>query len=174
MDEVETAGRMRERILRSTFKVLYRHGYGKLNLSDVAAQAGISRPTFYKFFSSKDELLSAFSLFELQLLREDLDRAIAGRTGRKRVDALLRFLVDFYGSYQMRGLIEIEPGLVLGQMARAMPALVELVAPALAGQVADPEVVAMALVRLSVCHYLVPGYDDDRLLDQLRAAAGLR
>jgi TetR/AcrR family transcriptional regulator, repressor for uid operon len=174
MDEVEAAGRMRERILRSTFKVLYRHGYGKLNLSDVAAQAGISRPTFYKFFSSKDELLSAFSLFELQLLREDLDRAIAGRTGRKRVDALLRFLVDFYGSYQMRGLIEIEPGLVLGQMARAMPALVELVAPALAGQVADPEVVAMALVRLSVCHYLVPGYDDDRLLDQLRAAAGLR
>ena len=165
---------MRERILRATFKVLCRHGYGKLNLSDVAVQAGISRPTFYKFFSSKDDLLSAFSLFELQLLREDLDRAIAGRTGRKRVDALLRFLVDFYGSYQMRGLVEIEPGLVLGQMARAMPALVELVAPALAGQVADPEVVAMALVRLSVCHYLVPGYDDDQLLDQLRAAAGVR
>ena len=174
MDEVEAADRMRERILRSTFKVLCRHGYGKLNLSDVAAQAGISRPTFYKFFSSKDELLSAFSLFELQLLREDLDRAISGRTGRKRVDALLRFLVDFYGSYQMRGLIEIEPGLVLGQMARAMPALVELVAPALAGQVAEPEVVAMALVRLAVCHYLVPGYDDDRFLDQLRAAAGVR
>ncbi len=165
---------MRERILRATFKVLCRHGYGKLNLSDVAAQAGISRPTFYKFFSSKDDLLSAFSLFELQLLREDLDRTIAGRTGRKRVDALLQFLVDFYGSYQMRGLIEIEPGLVLGQMARAMPALVESVAPALAGHVADPEVVAMALVRLSVCHYLVPGYDDDRLLDQLRAAAGVR
>jgi TetR/AcrR family transcriptional regulator, repressor for uid operon len=174
MDEVEAADPMRERILRATFKVLRRHGYGKLNLSDVAAQAGISRPTFYKFFSSKDDLLSAFSLFELQLLREDLDHAIAGRTGRKRVDALLQFLVDFYGSYQMRGLIEIEPGLVLGQMARAMPALAELVAPALGGQVADPEVVAMALVRLSVCHYLVPGYDDDRLLDQLRAAAGVR
>lgn len=174
MDEVEAAGPMRERILRATFKVLCRHGYGKLNLSDVAAQAGISRPTFYKFFSSKDDLLSAFSLFELQLLREDLDRAIAGRTGRKQVDALLQFLVGFYGSYQMRGIIEIEPGLVLGQMARAMPALVELVAPALAGQVSDPEVVAMALVRLSVCHYLVPGYDDDRLLDQLRAAAGVR
>src|ERR1700739_587773 len=45
---------------------LCRHGYGKLNLSDVATQAGISRPTFYKFFSSKDELLSAFSQVELQ------------------------------------------------------------------------------------------------------------
>ena len=50
---------MRERILRATFKVLCRHGYGKLNLSDVAAQTGISRPTLYKFFSSKDDLLSA-------------------------------------------------------------------------------------------------------------------
>ncbi|MGO9927533.1 MAG: TetR/AcrR family transcriptional regulator [Mycobacterium sp.] len=165
---------MRERILRATFKVLCRQGYGKLNLSDVATQAGISRPTFYKFFSSKDELMSAFSQFELQLLREDLDRAIGGRVGHERVAALLQFLIDFYGSYQMRGLIEIEPGLVLGQMARALPALVELIAPALAGQVSDPDVVAMALVRLAVCHYLVPGYDDDRLLDQLRIAAGVR
>ena len=173
-DQADPADPMRERILRATFKVLSRHGYGKLNLSDVAAQAAISRPTLYKFFSSKDELLSAFSQFELQLLQEDLGRAIEGRAGRKRVDALLQFLVDFYGSYQMRGLIEIEPGLVLGQMARALPALVELVASALAGQVSDPEVVAMALVRLAVCHYLVPGYDDDRLLDQLRAATGVR
>jgi TetR/AcrR family transcriptional regulator, repressor for uid operon len=164
----------RERILRATFKVLCRHGYGKLNLSDVASQAGISRPTLYKFFSSKDELLAAFSVFELQLLREDLDRAIAGHTGRKRVDALLRFLADFYGSYQMRGLIEIEPALVLDQMGRALPELVQLIAPLLAGHTAGPEAMATALVRLSVCHYLVPGYDDDRLLDQLRLAAGIR
>ena len=173
-DQAVSDDPMRERILRATFKVLCRHGYGKLNLSDVATQAGISRPTFYKFFSSKDELMSAFSQFELQLLREDLDRAIGGRVGHERVAALLQFLVDFYGSYQMRGLIEIEPGLVLRQMARALPALVELIAPALAGQVSDPDVVAMALVRLAVCHYLVPGYDNKLLLDQLRIVAGVR
>jgi TetR/AcrR family transcriptional repressor of uid operon len=165
---------MRDRILRATFKVLCRHGYGKLNLSDVAAQAGISRPTLYKFFKSKDDLLSAFSQFEVQLLRQDLDRAIGGRKGRDRVDALLQFLVDFYSSYQMRGLIEIEPSLVLDQMATSLPILVDLVAPVLAGQVADAQVVAQTLVRLSVCHYLIPGYDDDRMLDQLRAAAGVR
>jgi AcrR family transcriptional regulator len=164
---------MRERILRATFKVLSRHGYGKFNLSDVAAQAGISRPTLYKCFSSKDELLSAFGEFEMLLLGQDLARAVDGRQERKRLDAVLQFLVDFYGSYQMRGLIEIEPGMVLAQMSRALPVLTELVAAELAGQVGDPEAVAMALVRISVCHYLVPGYDDDRLLDQLRAAAGV-
>lgn len=162
----------RDRILRATFKVLCRHGYGKLNLSDVASHAGISRPTLYKYFSSKTDLLAAFSAFELQLLRQDLDRAIQGHTGRNRVEALLQFLVDFYGSYQMRGLIEIEPSLVLEQMATSLPALVDLVTPVLAGQVAEPEVVAMALVRLSICHYLVPGFDDDALLGQLRVAAG--
>jgi TetR/AcrR family transcriptional regulator, repressor for uid operon len=171
-DEIDDP--MRDRILRAAFKVLSRHGYGKLNLSDVAAQAGISRPTLYKFFKSKDDLLSAFSQFELKLLRQDLDRAISGRAGRNRVNALLQFLVDFYSSYQMRGLIEIEPGLVLDQMATSLPILVDLVAPVLAGQVADPQAVAQALVRLSLCHYLIPGYDDNRMLDQLRAAAGVR
>ena len=164
---------MRARILSATFKVLCRHGYGKFNLSDVAAQAGISRPTLYKSFSSKDELLAAFSQFELQLLRDDLARAVQGHRGRPRLDAVLQFLADFYRSYQMRGLVEIEPGLVLAQMGAALPTLSELIADELAGEVSDPEVVAMTLVRIAVCHYLVPGYDDDRLIDQLRTAAGV-
>ena len=106
-------------------------------------------------------------------MREDLALAVDGHKGRERLEAVLQFLADFYGSYQMRGLIEIEPGLVLAQMSTALPVLGELIAHELAGQVRDPEVVAMSLVRIAVCHYLVPGYDETRLLDQLRAAAGL-
>ena len=140
-DQTDVADPMRERILRATFKVLCRHGYGKFNLSDVAAQAGISRPTLYKSFSSKDELLAAFSEFELQLVRDDLARAVDGRKGRERLDAVLRFLADFYGSYQMRGLIEIEPGLVLSQMGDALPALGQLIESELSVQVSNPEVV---------------------------------
>ena len=165
---------MRERILRATFKVLCRSGYGKFSLSDVAAQAGISRPTLYKSFSSKDELLAAFSQFEVELLRADLHHAVDGHTGRRQVDALLEFLAAFYRSYAMRGLVEIEPGLVLAQLAKALPVLVDSIAPLLVGQVPEPETVAMALVRVSLCHYLVPGYDEDQLLDQLRTAAGVR
>ena len=172
-DETDADDPMRDRILRATFKVLSRHGYAKFSLSDVAAQAGISRPTLYKSFSSKDDLLAAFSEFEMALVREDLARAVHGHKGRRRREAVLQFLADFYDSYQMRGLIEIEPGLVLAQMRTALAALGELIAHELAGQVRDPEIVAMSLVRIAVCHYLVPGYDETRLLDQLRAAAGL-
>ena len=95
-DQSDVQDPMRARILSATFKVLCRHGYGKFNLSDVAAQAGISRPTLYKSFSSKDELLAAFSQFELQLLRDDLARAVQGHQGRPRLDAVLQFLADFY------------------------------------------------------------------------------
>ena len=172
-DETDADDPMRDRILRATFKVLSRHGYAKFNLTDVAAQAGISRPTLYKSFSSKDDLLAAFSEFEMELVREDLALAVHGHKGRRRREAVLQFLADFYGSYQMRGLIEIEPGLVLAQMSTALPVLGELIAHELAGQVRDPEIVAMSLARIAVCHYLVPGYDETRLLDQLRAAAGL-
>ena len=173
-EETDAVNPMRDRILRATFKVLCRNGYGKFNLSDVAAQAGISRPTLYKSFPSKHELLSAFSEFEVQLLSVELHRAVDGHTGRRRLHQLLEFLAEFYRSYPMRGLVEIEPGLVLAQLSQALPVLVDLISPVLAGEVSEPETVAMALARLSLCHYLVPGYDENRLLDQLRAAAGVR
>jgi TetR/AcrR family transcriptional regulator, repressor for uid operon len=107
------------------------------------------------------------------LFEQDLAHALRGRKGRRRLEAVLVFLTDFYGSYQMRGLIEIEPGLVLGQMSRALPVLSEIIARELAGRVADPLRLATTLVRIGVCHYLVPSSDDDLLLEQLRAAAGL-
>ena len=44
----------RTRIMAAAVEVLSRSGQTKLSLSDVAAQAGISRPTLYRWFASKD------------------------------------------------------------------------------------------------------------------------
>ena len=57
----------------------------------------------------------------------------------------------------MRGLVEIEPGLVLAQMGAALPTLSALIADELAGEVSDPEVVAMTLVRIAVATTWSPG-----------------
>ena len=50
-DDVST----RQRILAATAEVLGRSGQTKLSLSEVALQAGVSRPTFYKYFASLEE-----------------------------------------------------------------------------------------------------------------------
>jgi TetR/AcrR family transcriptional regulator, repressor for uid operon len=56
----------RERILAATAEVLGRNGMTKLSLSEVALQAGVSRPTLYRWFASKRELLDAFVVWERQ------------------------------------------------------------------------------------------------------------
>ena len=43
--------------MRATSEVLGRSGQAKLSLSEVALQAGVSRPTLYRWFASKDDLL---------------------------------------------------------------------------------------------------------------------
>ena len=59
----------RRRILAATFVVLARDGRRKLQLSDVAAEAKVSRPTLYRYFGSKEGLLEAFGLIRAGQLR---------------------------------------------------------------------------------------------------------
>ncbi|HTY28013.1 MAG TPA: helix-turn-helix domain-containing protein, partial [Mycobacterium sp.] len=75
-DEDETSSR--NRILKATAEVLARNGQTKLSLSEVAAQAGVSRPTLYRWFASKEELLRAFSVYERHMFDNGISRATAG------------------------------------------------------------------------------------------------
>lgn len=49
----------RDSILDATIEAVTLYGLAKLSMSDVATRAGISRPTLYKYFGSKDELIEA-------------------------------------------------------------------------------------------------------------------
>ena len=53
----------RHRILVATAEVLGRSGQTKLSLSEVALQAGVSRPTLYRWFADKQDLLTAFGIY---------------------------------------------------------------------------------------------------------------
>ena len=54
----------RRRILDATHVVFARSGHRNLQLSDVAAEAKVSRPTLYRYFGSRKGLLDAFALYE--------------------------------------------------------------------------------------------------------------
>ena len=161
----------RRRILAATFIVLARDGRRKLQLSDVAAEANVSRPTLYRYFGSKDGLLDAFGLYEQDNFDAGITSAMAGLSGPDRLDAALRFVVDFQSSYSLGSLADIEPEHVIHQMKRALPIMHERIARIIPGENSD--IGAAAVVRIAVCHYMIGGGNPEEFLAELRHAAGL-
>ena len=54
----------REAILAATRRAIVERGPDKLTLSAIAAAAGVSRPTLYRWFPTKNDLLAAISGYE--------------------------------------------------------------------------------------------------------------
>jgi AcrR family transcriptional regulator len=161
----------RRRILAATFVVLARSGRKKLMLSEVAAEAKVSRQTLYRYFPSKEALLDAFGLYEHDNFDAGISSAMAGLRGHERLDAALQFVVDFQRTYSLGFLADTEPEHVLTQLARVIPILQGRIARLIQGEHA--ELAAATVVRVAVSHYLVGGEDRDQFLAELRYAAGI-
>jgi AcrR family transcriptional regulator len=167
----EAESSTRRRILAATFVVLARHGRRRLQLSDVAAEAKVSRPTLYRYFGSKEGLLEAFGRYEQDNFDAGIATAMAGLSGAARLDAALQFIVDFQSTYSLGSLADTEPDHVLYQMKRVLPIMQERIARIIGTDVGD--VAAGAVVRIAVCHYMIGGGSPDRFLAELRHAASL-
>ncbi|WP_083211943.1 TetR/AcrR family transcriptional regulator [Mycobacterium intracellulare] len=161
-----------ERILVATAEVLARRGTTKLSVSEVAAQAALSRMTVYRFFPSKEELIAAFTAYETEQLEAALGAVTKGLDGVDRLDATLRFLVDYQLSYSGARMLDVEPGAVLEQMNEIMPTIRRRLAKVIPGP--DAELTAASLIRIVISHYAVNGDDADQFLAQLRHVAGIR
>ena len=168
----ETDTSTRQRILAATAEVLGRSGTTKLSLSEVAAQAGVSRPTLYRWFASKQELLSAFSRYERQSFESGLAKATAGLKGVERLDAALRFIVEWQYSYSGVRMVDVEPEHVIGQVSRVIPEMREGLQRLLPGP--NAAVKAATVIRIAISHYIVRSDDADQFLAQLRHAVGIK
>lgn len=162
----------RDRILMATTEVLSRNGRTKLNLSNVALQAGVSRPTLYRWFASKEELLDAFGDHERQMFDTGISRATAGLHGTDKLDAALRFIVEYQQSYSGVRLVDVEPEVTIGQLSEVIPVMRARLQRLLPGP--NGAVKAATAIRVAVSHYLVRSDDGDQFLAQLRHAVGLK
>src|SRR6202051_2115502 len=52
-----SAGEARERILAAAERCIDRHGIRKTTMDDVACEVGLSRPSVYRYFADRDDLL---------------------------------------------------------------------------------------------------------------------
>jgi len=173
-----------EVILVAARRCISERGPGKLTLSAVAAEAGVSRPTLYHWFPNKALLLGALSAYEVEQFDLGLQAvAEAHRSPSRRLDATLRYLVTYLDDSMGPDPIAADPDFALQSLADSLGPHVESLARVL-GDALDqlPTVRSGALsrqqaaemfLRVAYSHYLVPHRDPEALLITLRGFAGL-
>jgi AcrR family transcriptional regulator len=162
----------RRRILVATAEVLGRSGQTKLSLSEVALQAGVSRPTLYRWFASKEELLGAFGQYEREMFDTGMSRVTSGLRGNEKLDAALRFIVEYQQSYSGVRVVDIEPEVVIGQLAHIIPLMRARLLKLMPGP--NGPVRSATAIRVAISHYIVRSDDEGQFLAQLRHAVGIR
>ncbi|WP_159228923.1 TetR/AcrR family transcriptional regulator [Mycolicibacterium vanbaalenii] len=162
----------RQRILAATAEVLGRNGMSKLSLSEVATQAGVSRPTLYRYFACKRELLDVFVVWERRYYEHAIAAATAGLPAHERLDAALRVIVEYQLSYPGLRMVDIEPDQVIKRMAQVLPLMRERLERLCTGP--DAALSAATAVRVAISQYLVRSDDSPDFLAQLRHAARVK
>jgi AcrR family transcriptional regulator len=78
-------GDLADRILDAAQRLVLRTGARKLSLSDVATLARVSRPTIYRYFVSKEDLIDAMGKRERRRFTIAMDNAMSGVVGVARL-----------------------------------------------------------------------------------------
>lgn len=93
--QTERKRTQRERLLRGAITVANRDGYARLTVAAVIGEAGVSRPTFYDYFSDKDDcFLAALAHVHEQLLAT-IRQAVESASPEHAIQATIGALVAF-------------------------------------------------------------------------------
>ena len=174
-------GDLADRILDAARRLVLRTGARKLSLSDVATLAGVSRPTIYRYFASKEDLIDALGAQERRRFDAAMARAMDGVTGVARLEAAIDVVATFVEDQPPGSQLDLEPGFAHQQMARALPMITDGLRAVLAqcaredgfDSAAHPRDLAGAIARIALSHYIFRDKDPAATRRQIRAAAGL-
>jgi TetR/AcrR family transcriptional regulator, repressor for uid operon len=173
-----------EAILEATRRVIANRGPDKFTLSAVAEDAGVSRPTLYRWFPTKDDLLEALTVYEKERFAVRLQAVVdAQTTPARRLDAAVRCLVTYLDDLMGPDPIGAAPAFARQSLADSLEpqtaAFVGVLGDALEmvpavglGRMSRHAAAEMFL-RVAYSHYLVPHDQPEMLLSNLRAFAGL-
>jgi len=97
----ERKGSQRERLVRAMTAVAGREGYAEMTIAKVIAEAGVSRPTFYDYFSDKQDCFAACQRETGELLLKRLGMAVREGLAPEAADVIIRALVGFARESQL-------------------------------------------------------------------------
>jgi AcrR family transcriptional regulator len=146
--EVEPHPGTMERILEASLHALARRTPSGISMTDVAAQAGVSRGTVYRYFRDKECLLRAVADYERRRYETSVRAALEDVTpGPQQVIRLIDHTLAYFETHPSLGqLLEIEPGFVLENLRSQLPALQVTAEEFLAPVLADLAVVRSGMV----------------------------
>ena len=88
---------IKESVWHAALDLFEAHGYGKTTVEEIAEQAGISRRTFFRYFSSKDEIVvfatDAYVDLIVQAIRQSARQGPAVEIVRAAVMCVAEFVV---------------------------------------------------------------------------------
>jgi AcrR family transcriptional regulator len=150
-------------------------GPEKLTLSAVASAAGVSRPTLYRWFATKADLLEALTSYEQQQFDAGLAVVIeVQRSPRRRLEAALRYLVTYLDTGTGPNSISADPAFALKSLNESLQpyatslarllgdALLEV--PAVQIGALSKEQAAELILRMAYSHFLLPHPDPEVFL----------
>ena len=88
---VSTRDDTRSAIVDAALRLFSEHGYVGVRVEDIAKESGVSRATFYKHFSERDEILA--ELFT-RLLESEVEIKPSGHTPEDRVRSVLNQVAE--------------------------------------------------------------------------------
>ncbi len=95
-DEAEKAVR-RQRAMEYGFRLFAEKGIDPVTMSDIAGDSGVGRPSLYRYFSSKVELVIAIGTWKWEAcLREYTRRVSAEQLARMNAREHLQLYLDFF------------------------------------------------------------------------------
>lgn len=157
----------KQRIFEATTRVMQRVGVAGMSIQDIAIEAQIARGTLYRYFSSKTELLDAYTEYMGSRFNTALRGAIMPHSQpAARLEAFLAFFDDYLNSEQARSFLEAEPEFALGYFRRSFSDGVVKARDALdpvfnlwsqqIGRSLDHDLLAEFVMRFLISHVLVP------------------
>ncbi|EPG1398159.1 bile-regulated transcriptional regulator BrtA [Listeria monocytogenes] len=87
----------KQRIIKSAKEVFQKQGYLKTSVQDMVDAAGISKGTFYNYFTSKEELAIVIFKQEYSVLHQRLEYTMGlGGTKKDNFTECLKIIIHFY------------------------------------------------------------------------------
>jgi AcrR family transcriptional regulator len=115
------------KIFDTACDLFYRRGVRAVGVDEIVCEAGVTKPSLYRAFKSKDDLIAACLRESGREGREAVQAALAaaGSAPRARMDALLRHYADKLNSPDFRGCLMSNVAVELAEVGHPGRAVVE-------------------------------------------------